>query len=194
MNICVYGAASTKIDQLYIDKVEELGRLIGSRGHNLVYGAGSTGCMGAAARGVKEAGGKVIGVIPKFFRDEELEGIFEDCDELIFTETMHERKLTMENRADAFITVPGGIGTFEEFFETLTLKQLGRHAKPIALYNINGYYDSIGMLMYLSMKERFVKSYCNMLYLTFTDTDEMFDYLEKEDSTFGLTVKDTKAP
>lgn len=194
MNICVYGAASTKIDQFYIDQVEELGRQIGRRGHDLVYGAGSTGLMGAAARGVKEGGGKVIGVIPKFFRDEELEGIFEDCDELIFTETMHERKLTMESRADAFITVPGGIGTFEEFFETLTLKQLGRHTKPIALYNIDGYYDHIEQLMYVSMKKRFVKSYCKMLYLTFTEPDELFHYIENMDGSFGLTVQDTKAP
>ncbi len=92
MNICVYGAAGSKIDAVYIEAVELLGEEIAARGHTLVYGAGASGLMGAVARGVKRGGGKVIGVIPAFFKEERIEAIFEDCDQLIFTETMQQRK------------------------------------------------------------------------------------------------------
>ena len=191
MNICVYGAASTKIDKSYIDAVEELGLYMAKQGDNLVFGAGDNGLMGAAARGVKEGGGKITGVIPHFFRDEEIEEIYGECDELIFTETMRERKAKMEELADAFIIVPGGIGTFEEFFEILTLKQLGRHDKPIAIYNVNGFYDNIEKLMYDAMNEKFIRSNCRMLYMIFSDIDEMFAYVHRS-SSLGLTVHDLK--
>lgn len=192
MKICVYGAASTKLDPSYIEAGEALGREMGKRGHDLVFGAGGNGLMGAVARGVKECGGKVIGVIPEFFRDEEIEALYDECDEIIFTKTMHERKLTMETLADAFIVTPGGIGTFEEFFETLTLKQLGRHTKPIAIHNVNHYYDPLEQMMYLAMREKFVRAYCDLLYLVFTDMGEMFEYVENRFGSFGLTVKDLK--
>lgn len=191
MNICVYGAASTKIDKSYIDAVEELGLSMAKQGDSLVFGAGGNGLMGAAARGVKEGGGKITGVIPYFFRDEEIEEIYGECDELIFTETMRERKAKMEELADAFIIVPGGIGTFEEFFEILTLKQLGRHDKPIAIYNVNGFYDNIEKLMYDAMNEKFIRSNCRMLYMIFSDIDEMFAYVHRS-SSLGLTVHDLK--
>lgn len=192
MNICVYGAASTKISKKYLDAVEDLGRWIGERGHNLVFGAGYNGVMGAAARGVKQAGGKVIGVIPEFFRDESIEAIYDKCDELIYTKTMHERKLKMESLADGFVVAPGGIGTLEEFFETLTLKQLGRHTKPIAIYNVDGFFDLLERFMYSIMNKRFIRSNCDLLYLTFTDLEEMFDYLEHQAGSFGMTVHDLK--
>ena len=124
MRICVFGAASPTIDPEYIKRVEELGRELARRGHSLVFGAGANGLMGAAARGVHEGGGRVLGVIAKFFDEEDVEAIYDKCDELIFTDTMRQRKETMENNADAFIVVPGGIGTFEEHFEILTSKQL----------------------------------------------------------------------
>lgn len=192
MKICVYGAASTKLDREYIEAGEELGREMAKRGHDLVFGAGGNGLMGAVARGVKECGGKVIGVIPEFFRDEEIEAIYDECDEIIYTKTMHERKMTMETLADAFIVTPGGIGTFEEFFETLTLKQLSRHTKPIGVYNVKHYYDPLETMMYLAMREKFVRAYCDLLYLVFTDLDEMFEYVENKFGSFGLTVKDLK--
>ena len=141
MKICVFGAASAAIDQCYIDAVERLTEEMARRGHSLVFGAGGSGLMGAAARGTKRGGGYIHGVIPNFFREERLESIFGACDKLTFTETMAERKTTMEDDCDAFIIVPGGIGTLEEFFEVITLKQLGRHHKAIAFYNIDGYYD-----------------------------------------------------
>lgn len=191
MNICVYGAASTKIDKSYISAVEELGLEMAKQGDNLVFGAGGNGLMGAAARGVKKGGGKITGVIPCFFRDEAIEEIYGECDELIFTETMRERKAKMEELADAFIIVPGGIGTYEEFFEILTLKQLGRHDKPIAIYNVNGFYNNIEKLMYDAMNEKFIRSNCRMLYMIFSDPDEMFAYVHRS-SSHGLTVHDLK--
>ena len=97
--------------------------------------------MGAAVKGVQAKGGYSLGVAPHFF---DKPGILHDsCNEFIFTDTMRQRKQIMEERSDAFITVPGGIGTFEEFFEILTLRQLNRHHKPIAVFNINGYYDHL---------------------------------------------------
>ena len=143
MRICVYGAASPTIDPEYKEKVEQMGKEMVARGHSLVFGGGGHGLMGAAARGVRSAGGYIFGVIPKFFKEEEIEAIFDECDELHQPDTMRERKQMMEDNADAFMIVPGGIGTFEEFFEILTLKQLCRHNKPIAIYNLKGYYNEL---------------------------------------------------
>ena len=192
MNFCVYGAASPKIENVFKDAVEELGFQIGIRGHNLVFGAGDNGVMGAAARGVKRGGGKVYGFIPEFFRDEKIEAIYQECDELVFTKDMAERKTSMEEKADGFIIAPGGIGTLEEYFEALTLKQLGRHTKPIAIYNVNGFFDYLEAFVYHIMNQRFIKANCDLLYLTFTDYDEMFDYLEHQTNSFGLNVHDFK--
>ena len=147
MRICVFGAASPTIDPEYIQKVELLGEEMAKRGHSLVFGAGGNGLMGAAARGVHKGGGYVLGVIPKFFEEEGVEAIYDKCDKLIFTETMRQRKQTMEDNADAFIVAPGGIGTFEEHFEILTSKQLCRHNKPIVLYNVKGYYNELEEVM-----------------------------------------------
>ena len=191
MNICVYGSASDKINKCYIKAVEDLGVEIAKRGMNLVFGAGGNGLMGAAARGVMAGGGHITGIIPEFFRDEKVEAIFDSCDTLILTKTMHERKAKMEELADAFIITPGGIGTFEEFFEILTLKQLRRHDKPIAIYNINGYYDTLEEIIYYSTGEKFIKATCKMLYMNFTDIDEMFSYI-MSDSTKKLSVHDLK--
>ena len=151
MRICVYGAASPTIDKSYIEAVEKMGKEMVLRGHSLVFGGGGNGLMGAAARGVRSEGGKILGVIPKFFDEEDIEAICDFCDELIQPNTMRERKQIMEDNSDAFIVVPGGIGTFEEFFEILTLKQLCRHNKPIAIYNINGYYDELNMVLIEAM-------------------------------------------
>ena len=176
MNICVYGAASQEIDSVFIETVEKLGEKIAKRGHNIVYGGGAQGLMGAVARGVKKAGGKVIGVAPTFFK---VDGVlFQDCDEFIYTETMRERKQIMEDSSDCFIVTPGGIGTFEEFFEIVTLKQLRRHEKAIVIYNINGYYDEMNTMMENAIKDGFMKESCRSLYKYFDDGEEMLDYLE----------------
>lgn len=181
MNICVFGASSSIIDKSFIDQVEELGREIALRGHSIVYGAGASGLMGAVARGVHEKNGTITGVVPDFFKDGNMgvDGkIFKDCTELILTDTMRERKRIMEEKADAFIIVPGGIGTFEEFFEVFTLKQLERHNKAIVILNINGYYDSMLNMLDTAIEHKFLREGCRMLYKVFHDNNEALDYIE----------------
>ncbi len=191
MKICVFGAASKTIDDKYISAVEEMGEYLAKRGHNLVFGAGCTGSMGAAARGFKKGGGKIHGVVPSFFRGELSDFVNWQCDELTETETMRERKAIMEDEADSFIITPGGIGTFEELFEILTLKQLGQHRKPIAIYNIGGYYDKLSELIEYSIETRFIKPQCRATYKFFNSLDGMAEYLENDDME-GLTVSDMK--
>ena len=176
MNICLYGASSNTIDEKYIKQTEAFGETLAQRGHTLVYGAGAGGLMGAAARGVHKKGGEIIGVAPSFFN---VDGIlFENCTEMIYTETMRERKQIMEQKADAFVMVPGGIGTFDEFFEILTLKQLGRHNKPIAIFNQNGYYDSITALLDNAIKEGFMTEKNRELLGVFESGEELLSYFE----------------
>ena len=178
MRICIFGAASAHIDDIYIKKTEELAEMLARRGHSLVFGAGATGLMGAAARGFKKGGGHIRGVIPHFFREESVELIYEDCDEITYTETMSERKRVMEDGCDAFIITPGGIGTFEEFFEVLTLKQLGRHNKAIAVFNIENYYDEMEKFMQEVYKRKFINFKCYEMYSYFYDAGKLCDYLE----------------
>lgn len=182
MKICVYGAASSKIDEKYVNDVYNLAKHLGELGYSLVFGAGAQGLMGAAARGFKDAGAKVFGVIPKFFEENGFEGIFYDADELHFTETMAERKQMMEDECDAFVIVPGGIGTFEEFFQVLTLKQLGRHKKAIVVYNSFGYYDELERIMEETIKKGFVNEECRKIYKIVDTAKEVSDYLENYDS------------
>lgn len=190
MRICVYGAASPTIDKKYIEITEEMGKEMVKRGHSLVFGGGDNGLMGASARGVKAAGGKILGVIPEFFDTENIEAIFDFCDELIKPKTMRERKKLMEDNSDAFIVVPGGIGTYEEFFEILTLKQLCRHNKPIAVYNIMGYYDSLYSVMKEAIDKSFIKENCLNLFKITDNFEELFDYIEND--KLNYTVKDLK--
>ncbi len=194
MNICVYGAASSEIDQSYIDVVEALSEQLAKRGHNLIFGAGGSGLMGAAARGFHRGGAKVCGVVPKFFRDEKIENLYDEADNTIYTRDMGVRKHIMEENADAFIVCPGGIGTFDEFFQVLTLKQLGQHNKPIALFNIKGYYNAVQTLMKIGELERFLRSGCTYLYKCFDDgeEDELIEYIETEASDPLGKVEDYK--
>ena len=178
MKICVFGASSAHIDDRYIQLVEELGEEIARRGHSLVFGAGGTGLMGAAARGIKKGGGYIHGVVPAFFKEEGVELLFHDCDKLTYTQTMRERKAIMEDDADAFIIVPGGVGTFEEFFEIVTLKQLNRHDKAIAVLNIENYYDELEVFMRTACERKFITKTCLTLYKVFGDIEDVLGYLE----------------
>jgi len=178
MKICVYGASSSAIDKDYIEKVEALGKQLAERGHSLVFGAGTEGLMGAVARGVHAAGGHVTGVIPQFFLDNSAEVLYPDCDTLYKTETMRERKQIMEDNADAFIMVPGGIGTYEEFFEIMTLKQLHRHNKAIGIYNINGFFTDIYEVMENAVNKKFMKEKCLNLFFMTEDTEKLWEYIE----------------
>lgn len=141
---CVYGGANERIASRHKEKIEELGRIIALNGFSLVYGAGATGCMGAVARGVKENGGFVLGISPYFIG--EFEDIF-DCDNKVMVDTMAERKTLMEKHADVFFIAPGGIGTMDEFFQVLTLKYLKRLDVPIVVLNLEGFYDSLLVLI-----------------------------------------------
>ena len=175
MNITLYGAASNAIDEIYKKKVYELGREMAERGHTMVYGAGGGGLMGAAAQGLYDHGGKIIGVTPHFMNT--VEPINEHCTEFIATETMSERKDIMENMADAFVIVPGGIGTFDEFFQALTLKKLGRHNKPIILYNVNAFWDNmlavVGADMFKGFIANDIGTYFNVCETALTTIDTL---------------------
>ena len=176
MNICLYGASSNEIDKSYIEKTEILGKEIGKRGHSLVFGGGARGLMGAAARGVFSQKGKIIGIAPSFFN---VDGVlYENCDEFIYTETMRERKQILEQKSDAFVAVPGGIGTFDELFEILTLRQLGQHNKPIAIYNVNGYFNNLLEMLDTSVKQGFLTKSARDLIPSFDDAEELILYFE----------------
>ena len=177
MRICMYGAASDRINNNYKECVEHLGELIANGGHSLVYGAGATGLMGACARGVTKAGGKVVGVTPHFMHD--IEDIYEECTELIYTETMAERKTIMEDNADAFVIVPGGIGTYDEFFQVLTLKQLKQLHKPIVVYNVNGYYDYLPNVIGSGIVKGFISK----------DVADMFEICETAEDVISSIEK-----
>ena len=142
MNICIYGAASRTLDEKYYRAAEELGLYLAKRGHGLVFGGGAGGVMGAVARGFHDGGAKtILCVAPDFFN---VDGVlYEQCSAYLYPSTMRERKRLLEEHADAFLAAPGGIGTLDEFFEIVTLRSLGRHAKPVALYNSFGYYDGL---------------------------------------------------
>ena len=175
MVICLYGASSQNIHPDYFTGVEDFGRAMGTRGHTLLFGGGDTGLMGAAARGVKSQQGRVIGVAPRFFNADGI--LYPACDEFFFTDTMRERKQILEDKADAFVAVPGGIGTFDELFEILTLKQLGRHSKPVALLNLRGYFDPLLAMLEKAMADGFMKEECRSLWAAFDNAGDLLDYL-----------------
>lgn len=178
MNICVYGASSSALDASYIEAVEELGAKMALRGHGLVFGAGSQGLMGAAARGMARNNGTIIGVAPHFFNTGDI--LFTECTVLHLTETMRERKQYMEENSDAFVVAPGGIGTFDEFFEILTLRFLGRHQKPIAIFNVNGYYNELIAFLRKSVKEKFLSEAIFDVLFVSDQVDEILNYLEDQ--------------
>lgn len=139
---------------MYLEAAEALGKAIARRGMRLVYGGASVGLMGAVAKAALGAGGQVTGVIPQALSDQEV--AFKDLDDLIVVDSMHTRKAKMAELADGFIALPGGYGTFDEFFEILTWAQLGLHAKPCGLLNINRYYDHLLAFLDHSVQEMFV--------------------------------------
>lgn len=180
MNICLYGASSTELDARYLDAAYDLGRRIAAGGHTMVYGGGAQGVMGAAARGVVDGGGTLVGIAPTFFKS--APGVlFDGCTEFIYTETMAERKALMMQRSDAFVMAPGGIGTYEEFFEVLTLKQLGRHNPAIAILNTNGFYDKLQEFVLSAVEQRFIRSACLNIYALCPTPADTLTYLEQYD-------------
>ena len=153
-SICVYCGSRPGGDPLFTTAAQAVGRWIGEHGGQLVYGGGRSGLMGEVAQATRQAGGRVVGVIPQALVDKELAN--HACDELHIVQTMHERKAIMAERSDAFIALPGGIGTFEELFEVWTWCQLGYHDKPIGLLNVAGYYDALGNFLQSSVRSGFM--------------------------------------
>jgi uncharacterized protein (TIGR00730 family) len=154
LTLCVYCGSRSGDDAAFQSAARDVGRAIGQRGWRLVYGGGRSGLMGSVADAALAAGAEVIGVIPRALMGRELghRGITE----LHVVETMHERKHLMAERSDAFIALPGGIGTFEELFEVWTWLQLGYHAKPVGLLNVAGYYDALLAFLGESVARGFV--------------------------------------
>jgi uncharacterized protein (TIGR00730 family) len=144
-SLCVYCGSRPGADTAYLALAERVGEWIGQHQGQLVYGGGRSGLMGCVAQATLAAGGRVVGVIPKALVEREFAN--HDCTELHVVDNMHDRKRLMAERADAFLALPGGIGTFEELFEVWTWRQLGYHDKPIGLLNAAGYYD--GLLSFL---------------------------------------------
>lgn len=140
-SICVYCGSNTGNDPLYRESAESLGRSMAKAGIRLVYGGGSVGLMGILARSVLAHGGKVTGIIPQFLKDREV--MLTEVSDLVVTSDMHERKRIMFERSDAFVALPGGIGTLEEVVEMMTWAQLDQHEKPILIANINGFWDPL---------------------------------------------------
>ena len=178
MVVCIFGASSTTLDSKYITATEELGKRLAVRSHTLMFGGGANGLMGAAARGFKAENGKIIGVAPRFFDKDGI--LYKNCDEFVYPDSMRDRKKYMEDNSDAFIVTPGGIGTYEEFFEVLTLKQLARHAKPIALYNIDGFFDKLVGVIRDDTLNGFIREQTLSLFFVSDDPDAIIEYIEND--------------
>jgi uncharacterized protein (TIGR00730 family) len=153
-SVCVYCGSRSGTDPHFTTMAREVGQWIGRHGGQLVYGGGRNGLMGVVADSTREAGGRVVGIIPKALV--EREWAHQGCDELHIVDTMHERKRLMMQRADAFLALPGGIGTFEELFEAWTWRQLGYHDKPIGLLSTRGYYDTLMQFIRQVVQEGFM--------------------------------------
>ncbi len=154
-SLCVYCGSRPGVDLHYAQAARDVGAWIGRHGGQLVYGGGQNGLMGIVADATTAAGGSVVGIIPQFMV--EREWARPSCDELHIVSTMHERKQMMVDRADAFVALPGGIGTFEEFFEAWTWRQLGYHNKPVGLLNLGGYYNDLLKFLQSSVSQGFMQ-------------------------------------
>ena len=194
MRVCVFGAASDFIDQKYLDSGYELGKALAEAGMDLVFGGGAGGMMGAVARGIRVGGGHIISVVPEFFRNDTIEALYKEFDKIYYTRDMADRKWKMEDLADGFIITPGGIGTYEEFFEVLDLKQLEVHRKPIAVYNVNGYYNELEALLTKGCDQFFMRENYKTLYRMFNyeEYDEMFEYLKTIEEDDNIPVSGYK--
>ena len=180
MNICIFGSASSLIDDKYLKAGERAGEFLAGRGHRLVYGGGNEGMMGALARGFKKGAGHITGIVPGFFREGRFEQLFIENDETIYTEDIPERLKLMEKMSDVFLAVPGGAGTYEEFFKILLSKSMDRHGKPLALLNINGYFDPLISMIQHGVDEKFITENCMNNFRSFDEDQltEMAVFLE----------------
>ncbi|HEY9207457.1 TIGR00730 family Rossman fold protein [Acidovorax soli] len=170
-SICVYCGSRPGENPAFSQAAQAVGRWIGSHGGQLVYGGGLSGLMGTVAEATRLSGGRVVGVIPQTLVDKELAN--RQCDELHIVQTMHERKAMMAERSNAFLALPGGIGTFEELFEVWTWRQLGYHDKPLGLLNVGGYYDGLLAFLQTSVASGFMRGWQMDLLHIATDSDAL---------------------
>ena len=182
-SVCVYCGSRPGADAAFADVARQTGQWIGAHGGQLVYGGGNNGLMGMVADATLAAGGRVVGVIPKALVEKEWAKL--DCTELHVVDTMHDRKRMMAERADAFLALPGGIGTFEELFEVWTWRQLGYHDKPVGLLNTGGYYDELLAFLNSSVRNGFMSEWQMGLLRTGTDAQTLLPELVQ---AAGLTA------
>lgn len=179
-NLAVFCASSDGNDELIYETAYEVGKRMAEDGIRLIYGGSRLGLMGQVAKGTIDHGGKITGVIPDFLKTKEV--VHTGLDKLITTRDMHERKLTMHELSDAFISLPGGFGTFEELFEIVTWAQLGLHRKPIGLLNINGFYDDL-IQMLIKMTEKGLLKQDNLEILLISDNyDDLLNKMRNFES------------
>lgn len=174
-SICIFCGSSTGNRSIYQEAAQAMGEAIARRGLSLVYGGGNVGLMGMVADAALAAGGEVIGVIPKFLVDKEI--AHNGLTQLHVVDSMHDRKALMTELADAFIALPGGYGTLEEFCEILTWAQLGLHQKPQGLLNVEGYYDPLLQLFDRAVTEDFLRSELRSLVLESSSSEDLLDLL-----------------
>ncbi len=175
-SICVYASSSNAVAPAYKTAAEALGRGIAERGLTLVYGGGNLGLMGAAALGARACGGRIVGIMPQALI---AKGINCDiADELLVARDLRERKAWMEERADAFVALPGGFGTLEEVLEILTLRQLQQHIKPVVLLNTSNFYNPLVALFEHLYAEQFARPFRELYYVA-ADVADAFAYLER---------------
>jgi uncharacterized protein (TIGR00730 family) len=188
--VTVYCSASRAVPAVYPATAAELGQAIAREGWTLVYGGNCVGCMGELANAVRGAGGKVVGITPQLMVDE---GIGDDaCDELVVTSNMRDRKALLEQRGDAFVALPGGIGTFEELFEILVGRVLGYHDKPIVILNVGGYYDPLVAMLEHGIEHRFIGPKVRKAYFVSRTVQETIAFL-KSHGPGGPRVEDPSA-
>lgn len=188
-SICVFCGSSAGNDPSYKNAALQTGKLLAENKITLVYGGGKVGLMGAIADEVLKYGGEVIGVIPQFLVDKEV--AHQQINEMIVVQSMHERKQKMSELADGFMTLPGGIGTFEEFYEVLTWGQLNLHQKPIGLLNAGGYYDLMLQFLDHSMKTGFLRTQSWELVLTSSEPEELLNKMKQAAMIKNLDVFDS---
>ncbi len=154
-SVCLFGASSDQMDPEYNEAAREFGRLLAQEGWTLVFGGGQHGMMGETAKGVHEGGGHVLGIIPEKLDAPHIS--YEASDEWIVTDSLRNRKALMEEKSDAYVVLPGGFGTLEEIMETMTLRQLGYHTKPMVILNTRGFYTKLFELFDHMIEETCVK-------------------------------------
>lgn len=175
--ITVYCGSSSGSDQAFKDKADKLGKALAQQNLELVYGGAKVGLMGAVADGVLNNGGKAIGVLPYFLKEKELQ--HQSLTEIILVETMHERKSKMSELGDGFIALPGGFGTMEELFEMLTWAQLALHRKPIAILNVDGYYDALLQFVDSMINGGFLKPEYKDMLLVSSDENDLLEQMKE---------------